>query len=87
MRPLSARPRLLPHDGVVAEHFGDRRLLWQTPEFLGRARLELAAVLHNRWADRDDPRFRTARRAAAQQARRDHEDGEPPRGASGDGHH
>ena len=75
--------RLIPHDAVVGEHLGDGRSVRQQPKFLRRAPLELAGVLHDRRANSDDARFKNPRRAGGQQARRDREDGEPPRPASG----
>jgi hypothetical protein len=81
--PSSAHPHLLPHDGVVARHLGDRGTLWQQIELVSRASLELATVLGHVRADGGDGGFRNARRAAGQQARRDREDGETQRPASG----
>lgn len=78
---------LIPHDAVVGEHLGDGGPVRKHSEFLGRMRLEHATVIHDRRADRDDPRFRTDRRAGGQQARRDREDGEPQHPAYGVGHH
>src|SRR3546814_13993639 len=63
-------PRLLPHDAVVGEHFGDGGPARQQIELVGRARLELAAVLADGWADRDDARFSSDRRAAGQRDRK-----------------
>ena len=80
-------PRLVAHDGVIAQHFRDHRSLLQPGQFLGRPRLEHPAILDDGRARREPAFLRTNRRAAAQQARGDREDGEPPLPASGVGRH
>ena len=66
---------MLPDNRVIAQHFGGGGPVRQRPEFLGRARLELAGILHHGRADGDDALFRNARRAGGQRDRRDREGG------------
>ncbi len=75
-------PRLLAHHCVIIQHRRDRRTLGQQVQLLCRARLSLAAVLDHWRAYDGDRRIRTDRRAAAQQARRDPEDGDGSRPGS-----
>ena len=58
-------PRLLAHDGIVAQHLGNCGPAWQQSEFVGSPRLERLAVLDNGRTDGDGREFRTDRRAAA----------------------
>jgi hypothetical protein len=62
---LFACPSLILHDAVVGEHLDDGGPVRQQPEFLGRAGLELAAVLDDGRADGGDAGFRSDHRAPA----------------------
>lgn len=87
MELRSTRPCLVAQNAVVGEHLGDGGAIRQHAKLFVGAGLDLAAVLDDGRTDGHDARLRTIRRAAAQQARCDREDGELPLPASGVGHH
>jgi hypothetical protein len=86
-RCLPARPRLVTHDRVVAKHLNEHGTFRQHVDFPACAGLLCRSVVDDGRTDGHGACLSTVRRAAAQQARCDHEDGEPPFPASGVGRH